>query len=362
MKTTAILIAGLFAALGESSAQTVPTLQLGKATGTASEEFTRIAAAQELSPGRLLVGDERDRKLVLVDFAAGTSRPIGRTGAGPGEFRSLGALLPRIRGGGVFLVDFVQRRLLPVNMDATLGDPVPFPAASLLFQSTDSVGRLYANTMLFRDRVLSDSMRIVRWDPATNAVDTLLTFNAGRSGMIIHPGEKRRVWYATTSWAPLSDGSIAMIDAATYKLKRWTNGETRDVAALPFDSRPVTVEDREAFNRMEASAKPMMMGQGGAQPAAAPPRPESSFPATYPAFGPDTPLWRAPDGNFWIERLGTPRDSTALMEIASTAGKLIARLRLPPRSHVIALGKDAVYLVERDSDDVERVRRYSYPR
>jgi hypothetical protein len=36
-------------------------------------------------------------------------------------------------------------------------------------------------------------------------------------------------------------------------------------------------------------------------------------------------------------------------------------LRLPARSRVVAFGKDAVYLVERDTDDVERIRRYEYP-
>src|SRR4051794_13859021 len=113
MKARLICVVGVLALATELPAQVVPTLQLAKANGSTSEEFTRVSSAHELAPGRLLVGDERERKLVLIDFTAGTSRSIGRIGAGPGEFRSLGALLPRARGGGAYLVDFVQRRLLP---------------------------------------------------------------------------------------------------------------------------------------------------------------------------------------------------------------------------------------------------------
>src|SRR5207253_496076 len=129
------------------------------------DEFVKVISAHEIAPGRLLVADERDRKLTLIDFVTGTSRAVGRTGAGPGEFRSLGAVIPRARGGA-FLVDFVQRRLLPILPDGSTADPIPFPATSLQLQAADSSGRLYANVMIFRDRVLSDSMRVVRWDPA----------------------------------------------------------------------------------------------------------------------------------------------------------------------------------------------------
>jgi hypothetical protein len=360
MRLNPLSLAALFALSSEVHSQAVPVIRLGQPTATAPDELARVVSAHEVAPGRLLVADERDRKLVLIDLGSGTSRAIGRLGAGPGEYRALGAVLPRA-GGGVLVTDFVLRRLLPVSADGSIGDPIPFPATSLLFQSADTSGRLYANTMIFRNRELSDSMRVVRWNPKTNAVDTLFTYDAGRSGMIIHPGEKRRVWYATTSWAPLADGSIALLDAAGYRLRRWAGGTIRDVAALPFTPQPVTAADREAFTESEKEQKPVAIGQAGASPSASPARPASTFPATFPAFAPDTPLRRAPDGTLWIERLLSPRDSLPLMDIASPDGRLIAQLRLPPRSRLVAFGKDALYMIERDSDDVERVRRYQYP-
>ena len=95
------------------------------------------------------------------------------------------------------------------------------------------------------------------------------------------------MWYATTSWTPMADGSIALIDAASYHLKRWTNGATREVAALPFTPETVIPQDREAVIKAEKDVKPIPMGQGGATPATAPPRPEMTFPPTLPAFAPD---------------------------------------------------------------------------
>lgn len=338
--------------------QSAPQIALGRPTATATAEFSRVIAAQELGAGKLLVADEKERKLTLVDFGAGTARPVGRVGSGPGEFRAIGGLLPRA-GGGAYVTDFVLRRLLPVRPDGSLADPIPNPAGTLHMQGVDSAGRIYGNVTIFRNRALQDSMYVARWDVAAARLDTLLIFDAGRSGMIIPRGEKFRVWYATTSWTVLPDGSLIFVDAASYNVRRWAGAMT-PVAALPFESRPVTSQDREAWIAAQQDVKPMALGQGAA-PASAPPRPEPAFPATYPAFEADTPLRRAPDGTIWIQRLVSPRDSIPRYDVVTADGRLAGQVRLPVRASLIAFGPGALYLVERDTDDVEHVRRYPYP-
>jgi hypothetical protein len=359
MKTLRILVAGVTTMTSVLQAQS-SGVSLGRPTGAVGQEFGKVISAHELSPGKLLVADERERKLVLVDFDANTARSIGRTGSGPGEFRSLGALVPR-RGGGAFLVDFVQRRLLPVLPNGALADPVLMPESSLLIAAADTNGRLYANRMLFRNRVISDSMQILRWDVASDRVDTLLQFNAGRSGMIIPAGTKQRVWYSTTSWAPLADGTIVLLEAATYRLSRWSNGSATVVATLPFERRAVTAEDRNAWVDAQKEVKPVALGQQGAQPGPARPRPEPTFPTTFPAFEADTPLLLAPDGTLWVHRLQSPRDTLQMVDVIDLAGRLVGRVQLAAKSRIVAIGKNAIYVVEVDADDVQRVRRFAYP-
>ena len=61
-------------------------ISLGKPDAEFSEPFTQIRTIRELSDGRVLVVDPRDRIVQLVDFKAGIATKVGRTGAGPGEY------------------------------------------------------------------------------------------------------------------------------------------------------------------------------------------------------------------------------------------------------------------------------------
>src|SRR4051812_25805033 len=123
MKRMRLTLLGSVALPFSMGAQSAPVLQLGKPDATAAAEFTRVVSANELAPGRLLVADEREHKLTLVDFNSGATRSVGRVGAGPGEFRALGEIVPRAKGGA-FVTDFILRRLLPVLPDGSIGDPI----------------------------------------------------------------------------------------------------------------------------------------------------------------------------------------------------------------------------------------------
>lgn len=69
------------------AAQDVPTTTLGEALVEFPEPFTQLMGVRELSDGRVVVADPRERALRVLDFGAGSSRQVGREGAGPGEWR-----------------------------------------------------------------------------------------------------------------------------------------------------------------------------------------------------------------------------------------------------------------------------------
>jgi hypothetical protein len=346
-----------------AAAQT--TVRLGAPTGTAREEFTNVSSIVELSGGRVLVADDREQRIVVVDFSSPTVRVIGRRGAGPGEFAAVGMLLPR-PGGGAYLSDFAQRRLLPVNDDGTFENPIPF-AASIALHGADARGWLYGNSFLSRTPAgVPDSMWIVRWDPRAGVIDTIMKYNAMVSAAITRPGEARRVFPPVDTWSVLPGGEILLLTASTYRATVWTDGKHSRSANIPWQPVRFTDADGKAFERAARESPPVMMGQGGGAPPTAPRLPQLRFPEIFPPFGGDglggRYITTSPSGHAWVRRLRTVNDSLAFYDVIDTQSlALVARVELGPRETLVSIGRGVVYTHVKDADGVATLRRYVYP-
>ncbi|HQW65717.1 MAG TPA: hypothetical protein PLJ23_01690 [Gemmatimonadales bacterium] len=329
---------------------------LGRPTHAPAAEFTSVAWVVELRPGLLLVGDATAHGLTSLDLASGRSGSVARSGSGPREYRVIGEhVLPR-PGGGAFVIDFVQRRLLPVLPDGSVADVIPYPP-QLLLQQADASGRWYAEIMRFGpNRAMSDSVSIVRWDPRSQRVDTLLTFDAGRSAMVSQGGPLP-VWYASASWSVSPDGAITVVRSAPYQMRTWRNGSWTAPVSLAWPNRAPSPAEIAA-KRAELAAQPVR-GMGGGADGTPPRRVERTFPARLPAFEAFTPLRRAPDGTFWVLRL-EPSRKNALYDVIGSTG-LLGQVTLPAGSTVVGFGPGGVYVAEPDADEVLRVRRYGLP-
>jgi hypothetical protein len=259
-------------------------------------------------------------------------------------------------------VDVVQRRLLPIRADGTIEDAITFPGVSLLPVASDRSGRIFGDVMIFNGRVLSDSMRVVRWDLSRNRLDTLLTYDAGRAGMISRGGEARQVYRTTTSWTVLPDGGWISLHAGSYALTEWREGMPPRVVRLPLAAAPITQGDKDAYIAAQSAEPGRQLGQAGAQPSGRP-RPEAiwSFPARFPAFDADTPLLRAPDGMLWIRRLHGVRETQPVYDLILPAGRLVAQLATSPGSEVVGFGVGVVYLSHRDADGLHTITRHPLP-
>src|SRR5690349_1689664 len=78
-----------------------------------AEPFTNVSSVRELSDGRVIVVDAGNQSVHVVDFKAKSVEQIGRSGSGPGEYKSPGVLLP-LSGDTTLVGDAGNARLLEI--------------------------------------------------------------------------------------------------------------------------------------------------------------------------------------------------------------------------------------------------------
>lgn len=364
VRTASLIAMALSSTVAAHAAAQAPVVRLGNPTGSSPEPFTAIESAVELGGGQLLVSDTRERRLTIIDFATGRVRNIGRVGGGPGEFRLVGKLMRR-PGGGAWVSDFGLRRVLPVNSDGTFDNPVAFPV-SIQMRATDNAGNIYGEAFLGRGRMTeSDSMWILRWNPAGTSVDTLMKYNASMSASIVHPGEKYQVWVPLDAWDVMPDGDVLVLTAKTYGIERYRAGRLTSTASVAWTPVRVTPQDQAEYRRRAEAQVARSLSQG-APSGLRPTLPPMEFPETMPPFGGEglggSYTSVSPDGETWVERLRAMSDSVPRYDVLDASGTLVRQVILPPRGRVLALGRDAVYVMVPDEDDVQFVRRYAIPR
>ncbi len=67
-----------------------------------------------------------------------------------------------------------------------------------------------------------------------------------------------------------------------------------------------------------------------------------------------TPWWI----NLWVQEGTSPADDAARYAVVDSAGRLLGRVAMPARLKPSSIGKEAVFGVWRDADEVEHVRGY----
>ena len=117
-----LVVAGL--APVQSDAQ-APRL-LPKADAEIKEPFTSVSGVRELSDGRVVVIDSRDKLIEMVDFRNGSATKISREGSGPGEY-AFPMRLVALPGDSSGVYDMLNSRVLVVLPN---GKPGPFITSS----------------------------------------------------------------------------------------------------------------------------------------------------------------------------------------------------------------------------------------
>jgi hypothetical protein len=130
---------------------------------------------------------------------------------------------------------------------------------------------------------------------------------------------------------------------------RWINGE-------PVPYARILVTDVEKAAYMERTAPPQIPGlPPNLIPVIIP-----DWPREIPSRGTTYPMC-APDGHLFVLRSVTVNRPHPEYDIVDRRGVLVERLALAVNQRIVGFGRRAAYIVERDSLDVERLRRYPYP-
>lgn len=82
--------------------------RLAPADASLPTDVIFIGSIRELSDGRVLISDPRERRVVVADMATGSVAQVGRAGRGPREYTSA-SRLRRVAGESTLLVDGSRR-------------------------------------------------------------------------------------------------------------------------------------------------------------------------------------------------------------------------------------------------------------
>ena len=354
------LIISLFVLPSALTAQR--TLDLtGKPAASIPEPFTKISGIQELSPTLAVVTDNMEAKVVLADFAGGTIRQIGTKGRGPNEYQYPSP--PMAGPGGVYVFDTYQKRAIIIDSKGAISGMQTLPDAGGLsrVRGSDAAHRFYFEGSDFDPNTgrFSDSLPVVRWDPASNKVEQVArVWGGGRVLIQRREGPASMAREITpfphlNAWVSLPDGRIAIVRRDTFRIEFISpTGATAFGPALANTPIEITAAERTWYRETNAlpRASATMVGGGSGPRQLAPEWHDSHFPAVMPPFiGAD--VIATPEGQIWIGRSFSSVDKTRRYEIYDGSGKLVGTATLKPDARVVGFGPRSVYVARTNPDD-----------
>lgn len=367
---------------------------------TFEEPFSQVGALRELSNGRILIADMRDKVLALVDLAAETSTKIGREGSGPAEYGMPMRLLTA-PGDTTLLFDPLNQRYLVIAPDgkptstfrvetaapAGRGDGPRLQVGLTMPRAADARGRLYFESPGFAQGPdgaprAADSAAITRYDRASKKMDTLTWVKLPKNNAQVSGGGGNvrmmiggsNPLTARDEWAVFPDGRVAVVRAADYHVD-WImpNGTRQSSPAIKYTPVRVTDADKreEEALRNKSRQNSMMMTvengpngmrrnmQMGPGPNAPPLEPLTDWPATKPPFRQgQASVWARPSGDLWVRRLEPAGAKGTLYDVINAQGAVSFQVRIPDGITLVGFGNGTIYTTKADEDDLLYLQRH----
>ena len=352
-----------------------PSIDLTAApSATIGEAFSQIGAVREVPGGFAIVSDQIDRRIVLVDFAHGTVRQVGRQGDGPGEYRYPMKPFPG-PAGSTLVMDGSLARILVISptgqVTATFRKPENTKVGELTeLRGVDARGLLYFETSSFNPESggFSDTVAIVRVD--ANGSDARVVARVSGGGRVLitratGPASLARgitPFPKIDAWVPLPNGSVAIVHQDPYRVAIVdVTGTRRRGAAIPYTALPVTAIERKTWQDSAGHLRSSAATKGGGAGPNGPgfTIPDEVFPKLMPAFVADL-VRVTPEGNIWVGRSHAITETSLTYDIFDGAGKRIGAARLKQHSTVVGFGAASVYVARQDpASDLIYLEKYA---
>lgn len=354
-----------------------PTWALARPEAVLAETFSSVRGVRELASGRLLVADWIEERVVVVDLDAGTVTERVTTGPGPEEVRLPSGLLP-MRGDSTLLVDLGNSRLSVLGPDGRIARTLRAdrPGMTGVRGVDDRGGLWYAipSWAAGPDALGGDSVRLVRFDPATGAVRPVAVLLGSRWRRDQSPSREPRIpvigFGVQDGWTLTPEGSLVVVRSSPYRLEITPPGGGTAAAGpeIQCTARPVTQADRIAFVRAFLASSPTS-GRGpdggmGHTPSADEAQVQrmvrgTEFAETHPCFEVGQVL-AAPGGRIWVGRGGAV-DGPVTFDVFDGGGKLVASVVVPASRRLLAVGTRGVYAVRTGEMGLQSLERYGLP-
>lgn len=364
---------------------------LGKPEVESRESFTTISGVRELSDGRVIVSDSREKSLQVVDLVRGTSAPVGRAGAGPGEWNTPTSLYALGRDTTI-MPDFANARYFTVNPDAKPGASFRLPDEGALMNAgligADMNGRLIFVAPRRAANPAdgsSGAADVLRYTRSTGRIDSLAVLaqpKGEHSGASMIGGGMIRMFtnlpFASQDIAAAApDGRVAIVRANPYHVE-WIGADLRHTQGptAPSSAIRLTSAEKDAYER--AQTRPgsfTVRGPGGATPPSnaksgggavamnrsdmeARTNPDQTWPTVKPPFLANAARV-ASDGRVWVLRTRAHDDPIPSFDVFDATGRLVERVSIPPQTRLVAFGARSIYLARTDADDLVWLQRYA---
>jgi hypothetical protein len=303
--------------VGAVAAQNPPVRNL-KLDFEYAEPFTCVSGFRELSDGRVVVSDVREKRVEIIDLRRGTITKVGREGQGPGEW-SVPQGMYALSGDTTLMWDPQNRRFLTIRPDGSVGKEVVVditagggapPAGPVISggsgggragaafggmamasvrgpAAVDRMGRFYyqgSPLIIGADGtpVSADSAAIMRFDPRTSRLDTVAFLQLARSTVQTSSDARGGGRSSTSvmmlganpfapaaSWAVAPDGRIAIVHPNPYRVEWISPTKARTVGpAVSYERLRLTEADK-APPRAPVCPITISMGGGGGAPVGA---------------------------------------------------------------------------------------------
>jgi hypothetical protein len=359
-----------------------PSVDIGGVAGDAAYDLDGVAGVLLLAAGRVAVANGGSNEIRVYDASGAHLTTSGRRGSGPGEFQGIAGFW-LLAGDSLLVADVFQQRLTVLDGEGKFGrsyslggqSGLPIPTEGRMrmalpvgaFGDGSVLGVLQSFTLQDpREGSYRDSVDYVRYGADGTVGDTVGRFpGLEMTQMTLSFGPQS---FKAPTAVPLGKNTVSAPSGADFVVAtnaaweleiRAGDGTLRRIVRVNQAARQVTPELADAHrkeNRELIENNPMVRNV---------PEPmreqilgqieKATYPETYPFIAAILP---ARDGTLWVEEQGLPGETRRSYAIIDADGRLLGRVRMPPKFRPTQATASAVAGMWEDPDGVEHARVY----